>query len=400
MNNSVLDFATIAGQLNMSLKKIDLNFYMIMILFPVGIVLNLIQLYVFSKKTLNSKTNMGSMHALLSFFNLFALVNSILLTQLLPFLKVDIKNYTNFGCKLLSFTQRISLDIPSFQQVLITFQFYLSIKHPLKFIALQNSRKNYLVVIALMIIFAMAENIEYFFYELTLTYSNITSDVANVTLNTTLNSSNIQPSMSDYLTYNYICYSSFYLTISAGISSLLLRNFIPFGIMLVLNILIIVHVYQNHLKLNKSYKARGHKHFFLSIMSINALFFVLYLPWSIAQIIVFVQYFFTARSTTESISEGVLFFYNIGWSISYLNYMFPFFVYLGFNRLFRKELFQIVRYVNGEKSSTVADTRTINKSNNKSTNKSNRSTAVLPKQGAVLTVTQIILDRNTSVAAE
>ena len=129
MNSSVVDFALVVNQLNLSLKKIDFNFFMIMIIFPIGIALNLLQLFVFSKKALNVKTNMGSMHALLSFFNIFALVASILLTQLLPFLKINIKEYTNFGCKLLSFTQRVSLDVPSFQQVLITFQFLRFFHH-------------------------------------------------------------------------------------------------------------------------------------------------------------------------------------------------------------------------------------------------------------------------------
>ena len=68
---------------------------MIMIIFPIGLVLNGIQLYVFSKKELNLKTNMGSMHALLSFFNILAIVFSILLTQLLPFLSVNIKTYNS-----------------------------------------------------------------------------------------------------------------------------------------------------------------------------------------------------------------------------------------------------------------------------------------------------------------
>jgi hypothetical protein len=132
--NTTVNFATLVNQLNLSLKSIDFNFFMIMIIFPIGLILNGLQLYVFSKKELNSKTNMGSMHALLSFFNILAIIFSILLTQLLPFLGIDIKTFTRFGCKFLSFLQRVSLDIPSFQQVLITFQFYMSIRFPVIFI--------------------------------------------------------------------------------------------------------------------------------------------------------------------------------------------------------------------------------------------------------------------------
>jgi hypothetical protein len=72
MNSSTsttVNFASLVGQLDLSLKNIDFNFFMIMIIFPIGLVLNSIQLYVFSKKELNLKTNMGSMHALLSLSN-------------------------------------------------------------------------------------------------------------------------------------------------------------------------------------------------------------------------------------------------------------------------------------------------------------------------------------------
>jgi hypothetical protein len=236
----------------------------------------------------------------------------------------------------------------------------------MKFIAFQNSKRQYLFVILGMVVFAIAENIGYFFYELTLTYSNLTR--VNASANATL------------ISYDYVCYASFYLILGSGISSLIFRNFLPFIIMLIFNILIIYHIIQNHLKVNKSYKARGHKHFFISIMTINLIFFILYLPWSIGQIIVFVQYFFTARTLTETVDKGVIFFYTVGWSISYLNYIFPFFVYIQFNRLFRQQLFLIVNYVSTEKTSSNFDPRTLTRTpTTRTNNKSRMTTKVKPE---------------------
>ena len=357
MNNSAIDISTLVTQLNLNLKDVDFNFIMIMIIFPIGVTLNILQLYVFSKKQLNLKTNMGSMHALLSLFNVIALVNSIFIRQLLPIFKINLKEYTNFGCKLMNFIQRFSLDLPSFQQVLISFMFFMSIKFPMKFIALQNSKKQYLFIILSMIIFAFAENIGYFFFELKLTYSNLTS--INETDNAT------------QLSYEYLCYSSFYLTLGTGILDVIFRNFMPFILMFIFNILIVFHIYKNHLKLHKTYKARGHKHFFISIMTINLIFFILYLPWSIAQVIVLVQYFFTARIAADIISPSSMFFFNIGWWVSYLNYICPFFVYIRFNRLFRKELFSLVNYDSREKSSSFVP---------QNANKSGTTTKVGPQQ--------------------
>ena len=104
--DTTANIASLVDQLNLSIKDIDFNFFMIMIIFPIGVVLNSLSLYVFSKKELNLKTNMGSMHALLSFFNIMAIIFSILLTQLFPFLGLNIKKFTNFGCKILSFMQK------------------------------------------------------------------------------------------------------------------------------------------------------------------------------------------------------------------------------------------------------------------------------------------------------
>ena len=247
---------------------------------------------------------------------------------------------------------------------------------PMKFIAMQNSKKKYLFIILGMIIFAIAENIVNFFFQLTLTYSN--TSAVNATANETT------------FTLNYICYSSFYLTLGSGIASLLFRNFIPFIIMFIFNVLIIFHVYQNHLKLNKTYRARGHKHFFISIMTINLLFFILYLPWSIAQIIVLVQFFFTARNVTQSVNPGIIFFYNVGWSVSYLNYIFPFFVYIKFNRLFRTELFAIVHVISKEKDSSNVDGKTTTKV----TTKSGTTTRVGPRKN-INTVSGVQSDLNT-----
>ena len=86
MNNSTpvqptTEIAALVDQLNFYLRNVDFNFCMIMIIFPIGLILNMIQLFVFSKRELNLKTNMGSMHAILSFFNMLAIFFSIIYTE-------------------------------------------------------------------------------------------------------------------------------------------------------------------------------------------------------------------------------------------------------------------------------------------------------------------------------
>jgi hypothetical protein len=73
-----------------------------------------------------------------------------------------------------------------------------------------------------------------------------------------------------------------------------------------------------------------------------------------------------------------------------LNYIFPFFVYIHFNRLFRKQLFLIVNYVSKEKSSTNFDQKT--------TTKSRTTTKVKPenlsKQVVIKTISHSVVPAN------
>jgi hypothetical protein len=245
-----MDFHNTTRQFYSSVTQLETNYYICIIIFPIGFILNLVSIYVFSDKTLNSKSNMGYMHAFLCFFNLFPLVNPILLTQVLPRLSVYLVQHSNFLCKFLTFWQQFSLACPSFQQTVISFMFYLSVRFPIKYLNFQTNNK-YLIVIASMVSLLVLANMEQFFFRAELVYVNSTS---NFSVN---------------ISYAYICYASPDLTFAAGISSVLLRSFLPFFIMLALNILILVHFKKNKLRLNKNYQLKGHKNFFLAIFWTN-----------------------------------------------------------------------------------------------------------------------------------
>ena len=65
------------------------------------------------------------------------------------------------------------------------------------------------------------------------------------------------------------------------------------------------------------------------------------MPWSIAIIIALAKKANLNKLTVNDSTEDYI--YNIGYSVSFLVCILPFFVYLKFNRLFRKEFFGIFK---------------------------------------------------------
>jgi len=177
-----------------------------------------------------------------------------------------------------------------------------------------------------MIVFAVVVNIEYFFYDLESQpiSSNQTTTEANVSFLAKIS-----------------CNSNFNILVVSQSLALILRYILPFILLNILNFLIIYQVCKNQLKLNRSRSLKSYKDFFLSILIINFGIFIFYMPWSIAIIIALAKKANLNKLTANDSTEDYI--YKIGYSVSFLVCILPFFVYLKFNRLFRKEFFGIFK---------------------------------------------------------
>jgi hypothetical protein len=140
-------------------------FLMNIILAPIGIMANLLSIYIFNHKMLNNKTHIGFLHSLLCVYNIIPFMNGILLSQVLPYFKINVAEYTHYLCKIINFWRRFAIDVSSLQQLFITIYLYLCIKHPSKFMLLQN--KKYVVLIIVCILATtISLNVPFLFYEL------------------------------------------------------------------------------------------------------------------------------------------------------------------------------------------------------------------------------------------
>ena len=305
-------------KLNLSLKISSIDFYLNIILIPLGFITNLLAIKIFSKKSLNVKTNMGCMHAILCLFNMFPLVNAILIVHLLPYFKINLMNHSECMCKILNFWRRFAVECPSVQQVFITVMMLYSVKCPSKYLVIQKS-KTIKRVVPIIILTLAAINVPSLFG------FKLAQDPAKLNKNST----------------DLDCFASDEFTIAITITTLLIRYFIPFVLIFIMNAFIIKYFRQTRILFPNAIKQRGgRKNFLTSIIIVNTLYFILYSPMTILFLWIVINYLIGV----EALSQSLLISYNLTISLSYINNLAPFFVHLVFNSLFKREFLAFFRF--------------------------------------------------------
>ena len=297
-------------KLYLSAKISSIDFYLNIILIPLGLITNMLAIQIFCKKSLNVKTKMGYKHAILCLFNMFPLVNAILIDNILPHYNIYLMEYSECFCKILNFWKRFAMECPSVQQVFITVMMLYSVKCPSKYIEFQKKKPMKIIVPTMVSILAVFNIPSFLGYGL-----------GQDLLNTNKNSTNLE------------CFASDALTISVTLTTLLIEFFIPFLLMSVMNIFMIRYFWKRTNNFSNTSKRRGsRKNFLMSIIIVNSLFFLLYSPMTVFFLLIFVDYL-----KGVALNQTLLVLYNLTVSLSYLNNIAPFFVHLAFNSIFKKE---------------------------------------------------------------
>lgn len=227
--------------------------------------------------------------------------------------------------KILNFWRRFAIDISSLQQLLITFYLFLSIKNPTKFINLQNKNIINGIVLAKCVFVALV-NIPFLFYEIKSTTELHLDTYAST----------------------QICYASVDLFAVAILSSIVVRYLVPLLGMVWLNVAMMRHFNERRRLFFRNERNKKPRNFILSIIIINALFFLLYLPWCLVYLIIIASNYADNTNIFVEYSASnvfIIFMFNICQSLSYINYETTFFVHVIFNKLFRFEVLVRLRPV-------------------------------------------------------
>lgn len=322
---STQDQTNYANLLNSLISSINLYFSTTVV--PVGMFLNLITILTFSRAELRKiGANMSVFYTALAIYDLLALTNSILFIQLLPYYNIKLSNFSDIVCKLTYIWRRTTIQSPSIVQTFLTFDRFRGVVCPNRFKYLFDNRAHLILAICLIFPCVCLVNLGH------LGYYTVSQSTANVT---SQNNVSIVP---------LICTASSSISIATDIIQVFMRSYIPFTLMLVMNIVMsrrFLHSRKQMLK-NQNRSMKREYNFTLTVIGMNLTFFVLFTPWSIWYIMSYATKGLTTWQSPLVVAE-MAFFQTVSFSIAYFNNMSSFGLNLAFNALFRTELVRMLR---------------------------------------------------------
>jgi hypothetical protein len=293
-------------------------FYSSIIIVPIGFVLNIIQIKVFSSKDFE-KLNIGFLMKIFVYFDTLALVWSFLIFQYLPSIGLDPALFSNLSCHTFYYISRTIQEIPSFIQAFISFINYLSVNHSKKpiYIYFKDKCNLKLSFTAIILIISLL-NIPNMFREL-----KNEKSISDGNFNFKLNKSCVSKSV-------------LFQIISTS-ETAILRSILPLFFITLISVLNIKALIQSKNYLNMNLKREKRFGFVLACMCI--LYLIFNLPLSIVQL---TEVIYKLKSKNDSkYLINIEFIYDLTRAWAFIYNGMGFFVNITFNKIFRKNFIQI-----------------------------------------------------------
>jgi hypothetical protein len=158
----------------------NLHFWISILTNPLGILLNMLAMYVFSRPNLN-KTNMGFYYMNMSFYNSLCLAYFVFFLDSKASFGYDLSLQSDVSCAIITFFRRVVREIPNWIEALITLDRYLTICHPGKFNLIKTKRNFTLVLILITVLLGLL-SVENLYYFLSIKYVSLQNETLNETL--------------------------------------------------------------------------------------------------------------------------------------------------------------------------------------------------------------------------
>ncbi len=299
----------------------QVGFYMTTIAMPIGAILNLLSIFIFTRPNLN-RTNMGFLFIWQKAIDTIVLFSYTFIFRAPYLFDYDLFVLSNASCKLFSFYRRFMVFMSSAIMVFIAFDRFLFVHYHNKFKFMRRKR-NLMLIIGILALFVSLICIDNFFFSIH--EIKTVKSFFNVTNNST-----------EQITSNrLICTSSDLGNMIADVLIVSFRVYIPITLILIFNFILI----RDLVKSKNRFKFKIHKkeiQFTFTVIFASFVFFVLYFPISVLVLLknVFV---FTGVVYSQEILE---FCFNIAVEISSLYLVIEFFILLAVNKVFRNEVIQ------------------------------------------------------------
>ena len=290
------------------------DFFLSITLFPIGILLNIISIFVFRRKKFN-KTKMGIYYTLLSITHTVALLYYLFIVNAMNLFNYNPMILSDFACKVFTFLRRPARQISAWIQVSLTIHRFISFKYPNKSNLINNTKAVYFAVfLALLSISIFASGC--FLYQL---------DYQKV------NSTNSSQSIK-------VCSASSTVYFITEMQSYLFRIFIPFVLIAIMSVVLYANINKGVININNLRIIKREHHFTYTCYISNLFYLVINAPILVLYMVKFV--YFDENNHLAEIINSVWLITN---EFSHLYYSTFFIWNIIFNSLFRHELSEMLK---------------------------------------------------------
>lgn len=299
----------------------DITNYYLIVSSSIGIPGNLISLIIFCRLVFTNKTNMGFLYACQTSVDLFLLMANLFLIRSTPLIFAsNLTNLTDSTCKLITFLKRFCNHASSWMTVIITFDRFIFVIYKTRFRWLQRKRALICLILLVFAFITVLDTPNLLFY---------LSANRNIT----------------FETYRR-CVGNTDATVSADLIGVIMRTYAPFLVMMIFNALMIQKIMKSsRASLKQNVNSRKEYFFTVAVMAFDVYFFILNAPESIF----YVFYDINLYSGTFLSNNGFRLTYTvllgIFTNLSMIVQTLSIVMYVGFNRIFRRECLNILSWV-------------------------------------------------------
>ena len=291
------------------------EYYFNIISTSIGIPTNLIAIIIFAR-LMRNKTNMGYLYIWQCTVDILVLLLILFVARGTTTFGLNVYNQNDFTCKCFNFLRRFILHASSWIAVLITFDRFTFVLygHSNRFRFLKSKRNLTGIILTMLTIITVA-------------------DIPNLYFSINKSGS---------------CKADFAAKFSADIISIFMRTYIPFGFMLIFNILMIRKIFKSKklvVATQNSEFSRKETHFTLAVIACDVYFLLINFPLSIFYIFYDIYYYSGTFDVDPLLFNKYLFANAVFSDFSFLVQTLPFFMYLTFNKLFRNEFLYVLSRV-------------------------------------------------------
>lgn len=290
----------------------DVAFYYLIISVPIGIPCNLISILVFRRLMKKNPNNMGFLGICQSCVDLVLLLSFLLLIRSSPLIfPQNLADLNDNLCRFLVHLRRFIIHASSWMPVIITFDRFTFVLygHNNRFKFMKSKVYLLLIIFGIFVMLAVVNTPNFLF--------------------------SVQKGK---------CTTDYGLIIATDVISITFRTYIPFTLLILFNWLMIRRIYKNSrtmLQHNSQTAITGKEHSFtISVIFYDGYFFCLNFPVTIYYIL---KDFFLHRFSTDLLFGAQFNMFNaVVVNLSYYENSYVFFIYMAFNKLFRREFLNLV----------------------------------------------------------